>query len=69
MDATRAMMHDQDLPMHLWEEETRTTVYVQNNTLHRVLDSKTPEEVFSREKPKLNHMRIFGNPVYIHIPK
>ena len=28
MEATRAMLHDQDLPMHLWVEAVRTTVYV-----------------------------------------
>ena len=55
MEATKAMLHDQDLPMHLWAEATRTTMYVQNNTLHRVLDNKTPEEVFSGEKLEENH--------------
>ena len=28
MEAVKAMIHDQDLPMHLWEEAARTTVYV-----------------------------------------
>ena len=28
MEAGREMIHDEDLPMHLWEEATRTTVYV-----------------------------------------
>ena len=28
MEATRAMLHDQDLPMHLWAEDSRITVYV-----------------------------------------
>ena len=42
------MLHDQDLPMHLWEEAARTMVYVQNRNPHRVLENKTPEEVFSR---------------------
>ena len=28
MGATREMLHDQDLPMHIWEEAARTTVYV-----------------------------------------
>ena len=28
MKAVRAMLHDQDLPMHLWAEAARTTVYV-----------------------------------------
>ena len=55
--------------MHLWVEETRKTMYVQNRTPHRVLDNKTPEEAFSGEKPKVSHLRIFGCLVYIHIPK
>ena len=28
MEAAREMLHDQDLPMHLWAEAIRTTVYV-----------------------------------------
>ena len=28
MGATKATLLDQDLPIHLWEEATRTTVYV-----------------------------------------
>ena len=69
MEATRAMLHDQDIPMHLWVEVSRTVVYVQNHTPYRVLKNKTHEEVFSDKKPEVNHLRIFGCPVYIHIPK
>ena len=68
MEAARAMLHDQDLPMHLWAEAARTTVYVQNHTPHRVLENKTLEEVFSDEKLEVSHLRIFGCPVYIDIP-
>ena len=64
MEATRAMLHDQDLPMHLWVEAARTAVYA-----HRVLENKTPEEVFSNKKLEVIHLRIFGSLVYIHIPK
>ena len=63
------MLHDQDLPMHLWEEAVKTTVYVQNHTPHRVLENKTLEEGFFRKKPEVSHIKIFGCPVYIHIPK
>ena len=28
MEAARAMLHDQDLPMHLWAEVARTLMYV-----------------------------------------
>ena len=34
MEAVKAMLHDQDLPMHLWEEAARTTMYVQKRTPH-----------------------------------
>ena len=50
-------------------EAARTSVYVQNRTPHRVLKNKTPEEVFFDKKPEVSHLRIFGCPVYIHIPK
>ena len=69
MEAARAMLHDQDFPMHLWAKAARTMVYVQNCTPHRVLKNKTPEEVFSGKKLEVNHLRIFGCLVYIHIPK
>ena len=69
MEAAKSMLHDQDLPMHLWAEAARTVVYVQNHTPHRVLENKTLEEVFSDKKPEFSHLRIFGRPVYIHILK
>ena len=55
--------------MHLWVEAARTTVYVQNRTSHRVLEKKIPEEFFSGKRPEVSHLRIFGYPIYIHIPK
>ena len=47
MEAVKEMIHDQDLPMHLSVEQTKTTIYVQNKSPHRVLGNKTPEEMFS----------------------
>ena len=48
---------------------TKNYPYVQNCTPSRVLDNKTPKEDFLGEKSEVNHLRIFGFPVYIHIPK
>ena len=42
MEAVKAMIHDQDLPMHLWVEAARTTVYVQNRISHSDFGNKTP---------------------------
>ena len=55
--------------MNVWEEASRTVVYVQNRTPQRVFKNKTPEELFFDKKLEVNHLRIFGCPVYIHIPK
>ena len=68
-EAAKAMIHDHDLPMSLWAEASSTVVYVQNRSPHRILGDKTPKEAFTRVKPEVSHLRIFGCPVYIHVPK
>jgi hypothetical protein len=45
------------------------SMYVQNRSPHKILGNKTPEEVFTGKKPKVSHLRIFGYPMYIHVPK
>jgi hypothetical protein len=55
--------------MFLWGEATMTTIYVQNKSPHRILKDMTPEEAFSGKKPNVENLRIFGCPVYSHIPK
>ena len=63
------MIHDQDIPMHLWVEATTIDVYEKNILSHSALEFKTPEEVYTRKKPEVSHLKIFGCPVYVHIPK
>jgi hypothetical protein len=69
MEAVKTMIHDQDLPMCLWAEAARTAVYVQNRLSHSALGFKTLEEMFSGKKPEASHLKIFGCPVFVHIPK
>jgi hypothetical protein len=69
IDATKAMIHDYFLPMHLWEETSSTIVYVQKIIPDKILGNKTPEEVFSRKKLEVSHLSIFGYLVSIHVPK
>jgi hypothetical protein len=68
-EATKAMMCDQDLPSSLWAKATNAAVYIQNRSPHAILGEKTPEEAFTVENSKVGHLRIFGCPVFIHIPK
>jgi hypothetical protein len=44
-------------------------VYIQNRCPHVILKGKTLEEVFLGIKPEVGHIRIFGCPMYIHVPK
>ena len=60
------MLHDQDIYAYLWEKATSTAMYIQNRSSHAVLDEKTPEEVFTGEKPNISHLQIFGCPMYAH---
>jgi hypothetical protein len=46
-----------------------TAVYVQNRSPHKTLRNMTPKEAFTGVKPEVGHLRIFGCPVYIHVPK
>lgn len=50
-EATKAIIHDQDLPMFLWVEASSTTVYVQNRSPHQILGDTTPKEAFIGVKP------------------
>jgi hypothetical protein len=68
-EAAKAMMFDQDLPNYLWEEATSTAMYIQNMCPHDILKDMILEEVFSGIKPEVGLLRIFGCPVYIHVPK
>jgi IS30 family transposase len=67
--ATRAMLHDQGLLMHLWVEACNTAVYVQNCCPHRVLGMSTPEEAFTGKKPDVSHLKKFGSSVFVHMNK
>jgi hypothetical protein len=68
-ETVKGLMNDQGLPMYLWGEAVMTTIYVQNKSPHRILKDMTPEEAFSGKKPNVEHLRIFGCHVYIHISK
>jgi hypothetical protein len=68
-ETVKALLNDQGLSMFLWGEATMTKIYVQNRSLHRILKNMTPEEAFSGKKPNVENLRIFGCPVYSHIPK
>ena len=68
VEATRAMLYNQDMPKFLWVEACNTVVYIQNRTPHTALGKITPESVFTSSKPKVSHFRIIDSTTYCHVP-
>lgn len=55
-EGIQIMLLDQDLSKFLWGEETMTTIYIQNRSPHKSLDSTTPEKVFTGKKLSVDHL-------------
>jgi hypothetical protein len=68
VEMAKAMLHEKNLPYHLWAEAVHTAVYLLNRCPTRALDNKTPFEAYSGRKPGLAHLKIFGCVCYVHIP-
>ena len=51
MELVKTMIHDQDIPVHVWDEEIRTSIYVHNRISHSALGFKNTKELFIGNKP------------------
>ncbi|GBP26968.1 Retrovirus-related Pol polyprotein from transposon TNT 1-94 [Eumeta japonica] len=70
VEKARCLLYDAKFEKFLWAEAVNTAVYLKNRSPAAGLDgSKTPYEIWTGRKPELNHIRIFGSPTMVHIPK
>ena len=65
MEMARCMLGN--LPSFLWREAVNTTIYTLNRCLTKVFESKTPFEAWSRNKPNISHLRVFGCEAFSYI--
>ena len=56
------------LPDSWWEFAFATATYVYNCTHIKRLKWKTPQEIFTGEKPRISHLRVFGCRAYVYLP-
>ena len=61
----RAMLKAKDLPRELWGEVVSICVYILNRSSTKALQGQTPHEMWTRRKPSVDHMRIFGSIVHV----
>ena len=51
-----------------WPEAARWTVHVLNRSSTLVVKDKTPKEMWSGVKPKVDYFRVFGCLAHVHVP-
>jgi hypothetical protein len=63
-----AMRHEMDLPVAYWEFANATAAYLRNRGVVKGM-AKSPWELWRNEKPRAGHLRVFGCPAWVLIPK
>ena len=56
VEAAKAMIHDQLLPMFLWEEASIIVLYVQKICPHKTVKNMTHEDAFTGVKTEVGHL-------------
>ena len=65
----RSMLNGTRLGQGFWAKAVSTACYLVNRSPSSALDDKNPHEVWSRKKPSLQHLRVFGCDDYVYLPK
>jgi hypothetical protein len=63
------MLHAKNLTLKLWGEAVKIAAYLFNRPGSQTREYKTSYELWMGMRPAVQHLRVFGNLVYTHIPK
>lgn len=70
VEAAHSMLQSSKLPKKMWAEACNTAAYILNRTGRSSEADKVPYELwYNRDIEKLDHLRIFGTPVYVFTQK
>ena len=67
MNKARAMRLACSAPLHLWDEFVLTALYLSTLTASKVLEGRTPYELWFSHPPSLSHLRKIGCRTYVFI--
>jgi hypothetical protein len=68
LDKVQALLMDVGLPESYWYNALSYAAYLHNISPTRALDSTTPDEAWSRNKPDISWLCVFRSQVFVHIP-
>jgi len=70
LEMARTMMQHKDVDQDLWADAIKTAVYIKNRVTSRELPvGKTSLELWTRNKPVVRHMRVFGSACWVVLHK
>lgn len=69
IERAKCMLINSSMPKIFWAESVSTGAYIINRTPTKSLNDKTPEEMWSKKKPDISNLKIFGCKAMVHIPK
>ena len=69
VETVRSMLSCANLPHKFWGEALSTAAYLRNRSPTKAVKGMTPYEAWTGEKPKVDHLRIFGCQAFVHVPK
>lgn len=69
VERAKCLLFEAKLEKKFWAEAVNSAVYLKNRTPASGLGDITPFEKWTCRKPDLSHVRVFGSPVMVHIPK
>lgn len=68
MEMTHAMLKGQKMQNKFWAETVDTAIYLQNRLPSAALEKITHIEEWTRHKPSLSHIKVFGYLCYVQKP-
>jgi hypothetical protein len=66
----RAMIKNACLPIEFWDEAAETSAYIRNRIpIGPIVEGKrtSPEQVYTGEKPRVDHIRVWGSKCYSYV--
>lgn len=69
MEMAKSMLHEKGLPKSFWAEAINAAMYLLNRCPTKAAWNQTPIEAWSRTKPLVRHLKVFGCVCYAQVPK
>jgi len=70
VEMARTMMQHKDIDQDLWADAIKTAVYTKNRVISRAVPvGKKFFELWTRNKPSVSHMRVFGSTCWVLLHK